>query len=153
MNDIKSAAEILKKEKYSKGEIEIVGADKISSEGYLFISKYVTKRTDLTSTAKLVWGSICNHAWNDKDHCFPGQNTIAEECGCSVRSVERSIEQLAGENKTKEVFLQVIHRGRGLTDFYKLFFKMNEESIQKAKIKIRQNVRSKKKDKTYPQKE
>ena len=131
----KSSKELLlklQKEKYDSGVAEIVGADKITKDGFLMISKYVARQRHLTPATKLVWGCIVNHAWNDKDSCFPGQYTIAGELGMSVKTVSRALLQLQGLNDLNEVYLKVIHRGHGLTNIYRIFFKMKPEDAKRV---------------------
>jgi len=56
-------------------------------------SKFFSK-VKLKASTRLVLRCLIDH-WNpDKDYCFPKQNTIAEETGCSRATVINSIEEL-----------------------------------------------------------
>lgn len=130
MYEAKKILKKVQKERYEVGELQIVGADKISKDGFVMISKYIMRHKHLTPASKLVWGVIVNHAWVDKDISFPGREKIAKECALSLSSVTRSLKQLQGDNLVGEAFIEVIHRGHGLTNLYKIYFKMNEEAIE-----------------------
>lgn len=44
--------------------------------------------------ATLVYISLCRHANNETQECFPGMKLISEECGISEKTVERSVKEL-----------------------------------------------------------
>ncbi|MFN8560024.1 MAG: helix-turn-helix domain-containing protein [Dehalococcoidia bacterium] len=116
MKDIKA----ILKERYGRGGRDIVldGADVINQKGYTVIPNYILNHEKLSPYAKLVYTMILSYAWGDKNAAFPGQERLASDCGISLRTVVRSIQELQ-EGK----FLSVLRRGRGLTNLYVLHFK------------------------------
>lgn len=72
---MQNRAEVLKKTKqiFTKGDVEIVGSDNLTKEGFLMISRFLARKTYLTPATKLIWGAVLSHAWNEKDSCFPAR--------------------------------------------------------------------------------
>ncbi len=108
------------KQKYqnSKDDIVLDGADFISQKGYTLLPNYVLHTKELTPYAKVVYAMLLSYAWGKKNNSFPGQETLAEDCGISERSVRNAIREL----ETKD-FISVIQRGLGKTNVYVLHFK------------------------------
>lgn len=116
MKDIKT----LLKDRYSKLGRDIVldGADFISQKGYTIIPNYVLTRDKLSAYAKLVYAMLLSYAWGDKNASFPGQGRLATDCGVSLRTVVRAVQELEEQR-----FVTIVRRGRGLTNIYVLHFK------------------------------
>src|ERR1035437_7097211 len=63
------------------------------------LSKAITfnkffSKVKLKASTRLVLRCLIDH-WNpNKDYCFPKQNTIADETGCSRKSVNTAIDEL-----------------------------------------------------------
>lgn len=110
----------LLKQKYQNSEKDIVldGADYISQKGYTLLPNYVLHTKGLSAFAKLVYALILSYAWGSKNASFPGQETLAEDCGLGIATVKRAVKEL----KEKE-FITVIQRGQGKTNVYVLHFK------------------------------
>ena len=77
-----------------------------------FIPNWILKSKDLTSSDKLVYARLSQYAGKDGE-CFPKQETIAEECGMSERTVGISIKNLI-EHK----FIEIEKRGQGKPIIY-----------------------------------
>lgn len=123
-----SIEEILK-EKYKNTDQEIIldGADLVSEKGYTLIPNYVLQTNRISGRAKLVYAMLLSYAWGNKDSSFPGQDTLAEGCGSSPRSVWSAIKELE-----KAKFITIIRRGLGKTNVYVLHFKKPGYSEEKS---------------------
>lgn len=94
--------------------IEIIGADVVTLHGFTQVPNFILTNKDLSVGAKLYYAMLLKYA-REKDHCFPGQQTIAEDMGStdrSVRTYQKELEQ-AG-------FVEITQRGLGKTNYYKL---------------------------------
>lgn len=116
MKDLKT----LLRQRYGTQGRDIVldGADVISQKGYTIIPNYVLNHDKISPYAKLVYTMLLSYAWGNKDASYPGQERLASDCGISVRTVVRSIQELEESR-----FLTIVRRGRGLTNLYVLHFK------------------------------
>ena len=65
----------------------------IFKQGFTQLPNRVLKDTRLSFGARLTYAVLLSYAW-DKDSCFPGQNTMAEDLGVSVRSIRTFLHQL-----------------------------------------------------------
>ncbi|MGH6713585.1 MAG: helix-turn-helix domain-containing protein, partial [Bradyrhizobium sp.] len=54
-----------------------------------------------TPIAKLVLVSLANHANHETGECWPKIETIARECSCSIRSVQRYVRVLEEKGLVK----------------------------------------------------
>ena len=98
----------------TKRNIEIIGADLVTVHGFTQVPNFILTNKDLSVGAKLYYAMLLKYA-REKDYCFPGQQTIADDMGStdrSVRTYQKELEQ-AG-------FLEVTQRGLGKTNHYKL---------------------------------
>ena len=94
--------------------IEIIGADLVSLHGFTQVPNFILTNKDLSVGAKLYYAMLLKYA-REKDHCFPGQDTLAQDTGSGERSLRRYQEELQ-----KAGFLEVTQRGLGKTNYYKL---------------------------------
>lgn len=101
--------------------IEIVGADKATRYGFTQVPNFVLISKDLSPGAKLAYSMLLRYAWH-LDFSFPGQTKLAEDIGVGERSVRTYLNELE-----KAKFLEIVQRGRGKTNIYKLFDKLNEQ--------------------------
>lgn len=147
---MKSSKEVLSgsvREQFESGEIQIVGTRSVLDKGFLMIPRLFANKQHFTPSAKLVFSTILWHAFNEKDSSFPGQQTIAKECGIkSIKTVYNALLQLTGLNEQNEAYLEVIHRGHGLTNLYRIYLRMDTDKldnvVSKRKAKIGKNYRS-----------
>ena len=115
MPDLKKLAQ-----QYTNSEHDIIldGADLITQKGYTLVPNFVLQTDKLSGRAKLVYALLLSRAWGDKTSAFPGQNRLAEECGCSSRSIWTALKELE-----KHHFLSIVRRGMGRTNLYVLHLK------------------------------
>ena len=95
--------------------IEIVGADPITRHGFTQVPNFILTKKELSVGAKLAYAMLLKYAWAD-DACFPGQTKLATDMGSGERSVRRYLEELE-----KAELLEIIQRGLGKTNLYRLF--------------------------------
>ncbi len=105
-----SAANLAKIER----NIEIIGADLVTLHGFTQVPNFILTNKDLSVGAKLYYAMLLKYA-REKDYCFPGQQTLAEDMGSSERSVRTYQKELEDAG-----FLEVTQRGLGKTSLYKL---------------------------------
>ena len=65
----------------------------ILKQGFTQLPNRVLKDTRLSFGARLTYAVLLSYAW-DKESCFPGQNTMAEDLGVSARSIRTFLHQL-----------------------------------------------------------
>ena len=94
--------------------IEVVGADLVTLHGFTQVPNFILTNKDLSVGAKLYYAILLKYA-RENDHCFPGQQRLAEDTGSGERSLRRYQEELE-----KAGFLEVTQRGLGKTNWYKL---------------------------------
>jgi hypothetical protein len=58
-----------------------------------FILNTIMRRTDLSPTAKLLWGRLSQFAGRN-GQCYPTQYTLAWELGCVPRTILRGLKEL-----------------------------------------------------------
>lgn len=71
----------------------IIIEDETLREGFTQIPNAIFRRRDLTPGAKLTYMALLSYAWQ-QGSCFPGQDKLAEDMGCSSRSVITYLKQL-----------------------------------------------------------
>lgn len=88
--------------------------DETLRRGFTQIPNALLQRKDLSPGAKLTYMALLSFAWQE-DHCYPGQERLADAIGMSKRSIDRFIKEL------EEAHL-VSHKQRGLnqTNYYTL---------------------------------
>src|SRR5258708_5660441 len=94
--------------------IEIIGADLVSLHGFTQVPNFILTNKKLSVGAKLYYAMLLRYA-REKDHCFPGQKTLAEDTGSGERSLRRYQEELETAG-----LLEVTQRGLGKTNYYRL---------------------------------
>ncbi len=58
-----------------------------------FILNTIMRRTDLSPTAKLLWGRLSQFAGRN-GQCYPSQYRLALELGCVPRTIQRGLKEL-----------------------------------------------------------
>ena len=94
--------------------IEIVGADLVSLHGFTQVPNFILNHKDISIGGKIYYAMLLKYA-REKDHCFPGQQTLARDIGASERSVRTYQKELEDAG-----YLEVVHRGLGQTSVYKI---------------------------------
>lgn len=98
----------------TKRNIEIVGADPVTREGFTQVPNFMLTNKSLTVGAKLAYAMLLKYAWQD-DYCFPGQQKLADDMGAGERSVRTYLKELEEAG-----FLEVKQQGLGRTNIYRL---------------------------------
>src|SRR6266568_4744904 len=102
--------------------IEIIGADPVTRHGFTQVPNFILTKPVLSVGAKLAYAMLLKYAWAD-DACFPGQNKLATDMGSGERSVRRYLEELE-----KAGLLEIVQRGLGKTNLYRLFLTVKKPS-------------------------
>ena len=110
--------------------IEIVGADPVTLHGFTQVPNFILTSTKISVGAKLGYAMLLKYAWGD-NACFPGQTKLAEDMGSGERSVRRYLDELE-----KAGLLEIVQRGLGKTNLYRLFL-----TVQKLEQKTRKGGR------------
>jgi hypothetical protein len=87
----------------TRRNIEIIGADLVTLHGFTQVPNFILTNKDLSVGAKLYYAMLLKYA-REKDYCFPGQQTLAEDMGSSERSVRTYQKELEDAG-----FLEVTH--------------------------------------------
>ena len=101
--------------------IEIIGADPVTRHGFTQVPNFILTKPKLSVGAKLAYAMLLKYAWAD-DACFPGQTKLATDMGSGERSVRRYLEELE-----KAEFLEIVQRGLGKTNLYRLFLTIKKD--------------------------
>jgi len=80
--------------------------------GFTQIPNYVLDDAELTYGSKHVYALLLSYAWQEGS-CFPGQTGIAKKMGCSVRMIQRFLDEL-----TDRGLIRVKRQGLGKTNLY-----------------------------------
>lgn len=59
----------------------------------IYVPDWLLCREDISNGAKLLYGKLCQHSGKD-GNCFPKLRTLAEELGCSQRTIGRYVKEL-----------------------------------------------------------
>jgi len=94
--------------------IEIIGADPVTRQGFTQVPNFILTNKDLSVGAKLAYAMLLKYAWQD-DYCFPGQQKLADDMGAGERSVRTYLNELEAAG-----FLEVKQQGLGRTNLYRL---------------------------------
>jgi hypothetical protein len=109
----------------TRRNIEILGEDLVTRHGFTQVPNFLLTNKDLSVGAKLYYAMLLKYA-REKDYCFPGQQTLADDIGSSERSVRTYQKELEDVG-----FLEVVQRGLGKTSIYKLDLRVE----QKGRVK------------------
>jgi hypothetical protein len=122
--------ELIKRADEQSSDLFVIGADMYNSEGPLYTSKWLWRQECFSLAAKAVFMIILDHAYGKKDRSWPSQERIAKELGnsISIRTVQRAIEELRGDNKDKNQLLESIRRGMNKPNIYIILFRGHEYS-------------------------
>lgn len=107
--------------------IEIIGADPVTQHGFTQVPNFILTKNDISVGAKLAYAMLLKYTW-DKDACFPGQATLAEDMGSGERSVRRYLEELEMGG-----LLQIVQRGLGKTNLYRLFLTVQKPGATRGR--------------------
>src|SRR5436190_13884474 len=108
---MKSVGELIKEK-----NIKLDTADPVTLHGFTQVPNFILKKPDLSVGGKVVYAMFLSYAWHN-DSCFPGQERLAEDMGMSVSRVNEFIKSLESAG-----FIEIIRRGQGKTNLYKIKF-------------------------------
>lgn len=94
--------------------IVLKGADILTIKGYTSVPNHILVSSKISPGAKLAYTMLLKYAW-EKDFCFPGQETLANDMGSGVRSIVRYMQELE-----KAGFLKIVRRGQGKSNLYEM---------------------------------
>lgn len=94
--------------------IVLKGADAATAMGFTQVPNFLLKSKKLSSGDKMTFAMLLSYAWQN-DHCFPGQERLAEDLGLSDRSVRTHLKALESVG-----LLDIKRRGQGKTNIYEL---------------------------------
>src|SRR5438477_11457439 len=96
--------------------IELDTFDPVARGGFTQVPNFILKNPNLSVGAKVVYAMFLSYAWHNES-CFPGQERLADDMGMSVSRVNEFIKSLE-----KAGFIDIIRRGQGKTNLYKIKF-------------------------------
>lgn len=95
--------------------IILEGGDIISTGGgFTQVPNFILVSRKVSVGAKLTYAMLLRYAWSN-DFCFPGQDRLADDMGCSRQSVNKFIKELSDAE-----YVKVERRGQGRPNIYKL---------------------------------
>src|SRR5579885_2500832 len=96
--------------------IELATDNPVVRGGFTQIPNFILKDANLSVGAKVTYAMFLSYAWHN-DSCFPGQERLAEDMGMSVSRVKEFIKALEAAG-----FIEIVRRGQGKTNLYKIKF-------------------------------
>ena len=93
-------------------EPHVIIEDETLAAGFTQIPNGVLRRSDLQPGAKLTYMVLLSYAWQ-KNHAYPGQDSLARDMGVSERSVITYLKQLRDSG-----LVSIRRRGLGMTNVY-----------------------------------
>ncbi len=97
--------------------LRLNGADIATQRGWTGVPNFILESKHISVGAKLTYAMLLKYA-REMDECFPGQDRLAKDMGCGLRSVTRYIAEL------EEVGLITIkRRGQGRPNLYTIHLK------------------------------
>lgn len=95
-------------------ERTIIVEDEAWRHGFTQVPNVVLRNPLISVGAKLAYAVLLSYAWQERS-CFPGQERMAEDMGCSPRSVIHYLQELHDRK-----IIEVQRRGQGRTNLYRL---------------------------------
>ncbi len=98
------------------------GFDPVAAAGFTQVPNVILKSPELSVGAKLAYAMLLSYAWQ-KEKCFPGQETLADNMGVSKRSVVSFIKELRAAG-----YVTVKRQGLGQVNVYTLHAKVSRKT-------------------------
>ena len=115
-------------------EKSLVILDPSLKRGFTSVPNAVLFAPDLSMAAKCLYAVILGFAWQE-DECFPGQERLAEACGCTDRTVRKYLDEL------KEYgLISWVQRGLNRPNIYYIHDLSKIERLKALKIKDRKEL-------------
>jgi len=77
----------------SEQQKTLIFKDASIRKGFAQVPNVVLRDSKLSASAKVLYALLLSYAWQDNE-CFPGQDTLAENMGLTVRSITTLLHQL-----------------------------------------------------------
>lgn len=106
--------------------IELVTDDPVARGGFTQVPNFLFDIKELTFGARVVYAKFLQYAWHN-DFCFPGQERLATELGCTRVRVTQFVKELQEHG-----LVEVTRRGQGKTNIYKLHFRVQSQKKKRA---------------------
>lgn len=101
--------------------------DPVAQGGFTMVPNFILRHPDLSIGAKMAYAMFLSYAWHN-DHCYPGQERLAQDMGMSRPSVSAFINQLEESG-----FISVERRGLGLTNVYTIHFQVSARKLSRER--------------------
>jgi predicted transcriptional regulator len=101
--------------------IELVTNDPVARGGFTQVPNFLFDLDELSFGARIVYAKFLQYAWHN-DRCFPGQDRLAQELGCSRARVTQFVKELQQAG-----LIAVTRRGLGKTNIYKVRFQVTKK--------------------------
>ena len=111
--------------------IEIISDDPVARGGFTQVPNFLFDIKELTFGARIVYAKFLQYAWHN-DYCFPGQERLATELGCTRVRVTQFVKELQQLG-----LIEVTRRGQGKTNIYTLHFRVKQKGGGKAQKKLK----------------
>jgi len=98
--------------KLSPAEKSLVFKDANLRNGFTQVSNVILRDPRLSANAKVLYILLLSYAWQDRE-CFPGQDTLADNMGCTRRTIIRTLVELK-----KFKLISWVKRGLGKSNTY-----------------------------------
>lgn len=97
--------------------LRLRGADIATQRGWTGVPNFILESDKISTGAKLTYAMLLKYA-RELHECFPGQERLADDMGCSVRSISRYISDLENAG-----LVSVKRRGQGRPNLYTVYIK------------------------------
>lgn len=101
--------------------IQLDTLDPITREGFTQVPNFILRDPSLSLGAKVTYAMFLSYAWTN-DHCFPGQERLAQDMGMSRTRVNEFVAELS-----KAGFITIQRRGLGKTNLYIVHFRVKNK--------------------------
>ena len=97
--------------------LRLNGADIATQRGWTGVPNFILESKHISVGAKLTYAMLLKYA-REEDECFPGQDRLAKDMGCGLRSITRYLPEL------EEVeLISIQRRGQGRPNLYTIHLK------------------------------
>lgn len=109
--------------------IQLDTLDPITREGFTQVPNFILRDPSLSIGAKVTYAMFLSYAWTN-DHCFPGQERLAQDMGLSRPSINRFVAELSDAG-----LITIQRRGLGKTNLYIIHFTVKKSRNQAAAVR------------------
>ena len=97
--------------------LRLHGADIDTQRGWTGVPNFILESKRISVGAKLTYAMLLKYA-REMDECFPGQERLAKDMGCGLRSITRYIAELEAVE-----LITIKRRGQGRPNLYTIHLK------------------------------